>query len=122
MQKIEKLREMCTELVNQITDKDDTQRDTSGKRCESDQVESNRWWIRQLEGESSKFNWKAGTQEIQTFTRADKQKFQTVQEPYGKETLFKQGVGMKATEDTQLYHRASDALLINDDKVIRALG
>ena len=36
MQKIEKLRDMCTELVNQITDKDDTQRDTSGKRCESD--------------------------------------------------------------------------------------
>ena len=27
---------------------------------------------------------------------------------------------MKATEDTQLYHRARDALLINDDKVIRA--
>ena len=27
---------------------------------------------------------------------------------------------MKATEDTQLYHRTRDALLINDDKVIRS--
>ena len=42
MQKIEKIREMCTELVNQITEKDNTQRYTSEKRCESDQVESNR--------------------------------------------------------------------------------
>ena len=50
MQKIEKLREICTELANQITDKDDTHRDTSGKRCENDQVDSNRWWTRQIEG------------------------------------------------------------------------
>ena len=46
MQKIENLQEICTELVNQITDKDVNKRDTSGKQYESDQVELNRWWTR----------------------------------------------------------------------------
>ena len=64
-----------------------------------------------------------GTQEIQTFTTADKQKLQTVQELHKKKTLVKQGVGVKATENALLYQvRARDTLLINGDKVIRSWG
>ena len=123
MQKIENLQEICTELVNQITDKDVNKKDTSGKQYECDQVELNRWWTRQIEEESSKFNLNTCSQEIQTFTRADKQKLKTVQELHKKKTLVKQGVGVKATENALKYQvRARDALLINGDKVIRSWG
>ena len=56
--------------------------------------------------------------EIQTFTRADKQKLQTVQELHKRKTLVKQGVGVKATENALKYQvRARDTLLINGERL-----